>query len=198
MFGFGLIHSGFSIAISQQEFLLFHNIDRELYKILVLNLSREPTQSMQILAFWLWLERVGFRSVIDKILSLPYTLINAVVGEALTCLNCINTSQTYASFEGNDIPLTRSLVDKEISLQILYENRSFAVQGVTKILDDVCVRALSDIVQQVKVRNLIQSRVEGQIEVMSSSKNHICFGSIEPPNLGVAEVEGAESNTTIK
>ena len=89
---------GLFITTSQEEFLLFYNIDRELYKILVINFSWESMKSMQILALWLWLEHVGFCIMVKKILSLPNILINELADEVVTCLNCINTSQAYNVF----------------------------------------------------------------------------------------------------
>lgn len=179
------------IMVSKKEFLLFHNIDRELFKILVINLSRDPIESMQILALWLWLERVGFRGMVKKILFLPHTMINEAANEGVACLQCINNRIISSLFEGNGIPLLCSLVNKEISLEILYENRMRAVQGMQKIMHDVCFRALIDIVHQVEMREPTKG-----MEVLLGSKNHICFGSIEPSKKGINEVKGVESSTT--
>ncbi|RDX84040.1 hypothetical protein CR513_34979, partial [Mucuna pruriens] len=57
----------------REEFILFHKIDKELYKILAINLYHEPTESIQILAMLLWLEWVRFRNSVKKIPSLPNT-----------------------------------------------------------------------------------------------------------------------------
>ncbi|XP_061361701.1 uncharacterized protein LOC133305481 [Gastrolobium bilobum] len=170
-----------SFIVSQEEFILFHRIDRELYKILVIKLYREPVETMQLLAMWLWLERAGFRNVVKKIMSLPNILINEVADETVTCLNCINNGLTSSfSSEGSDIPLLHSLMEKEISLQFLYEKRVDAIQGVAKMMQDVCVRALTDIMQQAMVRNSTEKMMEAQKVVTQSSEKHLWFGSIGP------------------
>ncbi|MED6135686.1 hypothetical protein PIB30_049025 [Stylosanthes scabra] len=146
-------HSSTVIQISQEELFLFHTIDRELYKILVLNLSREPTQSMHVLAFWLWLERAGYRRMIEKLLRLPHSLINQAADEALSCLNFIHSTETSirnCSYNNGMITVTRSIImDKEFSFEILFRERNSAVQGVSKVMHDVCLRAFADIMNQV-------------------------------------------------
>lgn len=179
-----------SFFLTQDEFNLFHRIDRQLYKILVMILFREPGECMQVHALWLWLERVGFRNVVKRVLALPNILINEVADETVLCLNCINNSNFIAppsSFENSEIPLLQSLVDKEISLQFLYENRVSALQGVAKEMQDVCVRAFTDIMQQAIIRNSNDRVVEAQKVVLKPSsenqnQNPLWFGSIGPLN----------------
>uniref|UniRef100_A0A5B7BWM9 Uncharacterized protein n=1 Tax=Davidia involucrata TaxID=16924 RepID=A0A5B7BWM9_DAVIN len=144
-----LMMSSSSFVISQEEFNLFHAIDRELYTLLVNDLWRDPLESMQIMALWLWLERSGFKNVVIKILSLPLILINEVADEAVACLNCINNTRFLVTSESStEIPLTESLMEGEISLQFFHENRVNATHGLAKIVAEVCVRALTDIMQQ--------------------------------------------------
>ncbi|KAK4565146.1 hypothetical protein RGQ29_006987 [Quercus rubra] len=158
-----------SSFVSQEEFNTFYTIDRKVYTLLVINLWRDPVESMQIMALWLWLERVGFNNVVHKMLSLPYTLVNELADEAIICLNCINTNQIPTSSENNDIPLTQSLMEKEISLQFFLENRLNGIVGIAKIVNEVCIRALSDIMQQAVERNASQSLVESQMLMMPPS-----------------------------
>ncbi|KAJ7955983.1 Rho guanine nucleotide exchange factor [Quillaja saponaria] len=151
--------ASFSTFVSREEFNLFHKIDRDLYTILVTNLSRDPVEAMQILALWLWLERSGFSNVVKKILSLPYILVNEVADEAVTCLNSINNDQISSPSENNEIPLLQSLMRKEFTLQLLFENRLKAIEGVKKIMNEVCIRVVSDIMQQAILRNSGQQMV---------------------------------------
>ncbi|KAF3439684.1 hypothetical protein FNV43_RR17962 [Rhamnella rubrinervis] len=141
--------------VSQEEFKQFHGIDRELYTLLVINLQRDPTECMQIIALFLWLERTGFPKIVKKMTTLPYILISELAEEAVTCLNCIHSrssktssSSSSTSDQNMDIPLIQCLMEKEISLQFFYENRAHACQEVARIVKDVCVRALADIMQQ--------------------------------------------------
>ncbi|KAK3040353.1 hypothetical protein RJ639_026758 [Escallonia herrerae] len=154
-----------SIYISQEEFNLFHSIDRKLYTLLVSDLWRDPLESMQIIALWLWLERAGFYNVVKRILSLPHVLINELADEAVTCLNCINNPQFLFSPETSEIPLTNSFMKKEISLSFFHENRLIAIRGVAKVAREVCVRALTDIMEQAIRLNTAKNMAESQMMV---------------------------------
>jgi hypothetical protein len=152
-----------SSFVSQEEFNIFHSIDRQLYTILVVNLWRDPVESMQVMALWLWLERLGYDSVVKKMISLPQILVNELADEAIICLNCIHNNLISSSSESNDIPLTQTLMEKEISLQFFLENRRNGIAGLTKIMNDVCIRALLDLMQKAIERNAAQSLAESQM-----------------------------------
>lgn len=187
---------GSCFYVTQEEFNLFHRMDRELYKILVVSLFRDPEESMQVHAMWLWLERVGFRNVVKRVLALPNILINDVADETVMCLNCINSNNnnlkmsSLFSSESSEIPLLQSLVDKEISLQFVYENRSSALQGVAKVMQEVCVRAFTDIMQQAMIRNSNDRAIRQSSSSENNNHNHgpVWFGSIGPANLRGEEV----------
>ncbi|XP_020228769.1 uncharacterized protein LOC109809782 [Cajanus cajan] len=177
---------GSSFYVSQEEFNLFHRTDRELYKILVMSLSREPTESMQVYAMWLWLERVGFRNVVKRVLSLPNILINEVAEETVMCLNCIRSNNLIIASESTEIPLLQSMVDKEISVQFMQENRVNAVEGVAKVVQEVCVRAFTDIMQQAMVRNSNEGQNQGSSHG-NGANGPFWFGSIGPANVAADE-----------
>lgn len=157
-----------SSFVSQEEFNIFHSIDRQLYSILVFNLWRDPVESMQVMALWLWLERLGYDSVVKKMLSLPQILMNELADEAIICLNCIHNNLISSSPENNDIPLIQTLMEKEISLQFFLENRLNGIAGITKIMNDVCIRAFSDLMHQAIERNAAQSLAESQMVISHS------------------------------
>ncbi|KAB1199257.1 hypothetical protein CJ030_MR0G025553 [Morella rubra] len=152
--------------VSREEFNAFHSIDRELYAILVLNLWRDPIESIQVMALWLWLERLGFKNAVKKMLSLPYVLINELADEAIICLNCIHSNLISSPSENYDIPLLQGFMEKEISLQFFQENRLNGVVAVARTVNDVCIKALMDIMQRAVERNAAQSLAESQM-VMS-------------------------------
>ena len=141
--------SSSSTFVSQEEFNLFHKIDRQLYTILAINIGRDPIESLQIMAFWLWLERVCFRHVVFRLLRLPVLLINELAEEALAALACIVSDHppppSSDEYNNTNIPLTQNFMKKEISLQFLYANRHTAFEGVAKIRNEVCFRAMKDI-----------------------------------------------------
>ncbi|XP_041004834.1 uncharacterized protein LOC121249997 [Juglans microcarpa x Juglans regia] len=169
--------SSSSSFVSQEEFHIFHSIDRELYTILVINLWRDPVESIQVMALWLWLEKLGFDNVVKKMTSLPYILINELADEAIICLNCIHRNLTSSSSENYDIPLLQVLVEKEISLPFFLDNRLNGIAGVAKIVNDVCVRAFSDIMQKAIERNAAQSLAESQMAMSSSIQQSLAVHS---------------------
>ncbi|GFS33778.1 hypothetical protein Acr_00g0030550 [Actinidia rufa] len=143
-----------SLIITLEEFKLFHDMDRRLYIILTNDLCRDPVESMRIMALWLWLERSSFSHVVKKVSSLPQFLINELADEAVACLNCLTTNPFLPLSELNyDIPMTQSLMDNEISLHYFHQNRLTAIQGIAKVINDVCARLLTDLMQQAIERN---------------------------------------------
>ncbi|XP_045822285.1 uncharacterized protein LOC123915186 [Trifolium pratense] len=135
-----------------KEFI-YHN-EREVYEYLVIKLARDPAESMKLLALWLWLEEVGYGNVVHKIYVSSYSIINELADEGVTCLNCIDTNMIHSSFEFNedDIPQMCCLVDRKISLKMLYENKILVKQGVNMMLKNVCMMILGDIMNQVNMK----------------------------------------------
>jgi len=174
-----------SFIVPQEDFILFHQVDRNLYKILVTELFRDPSESMRLLAMWLWLEKVGFHNVVKKIMSLPIILINEIADESMLCLTCLTNNNNTSliaimlSSEANDIPLLHSVVENEISLKFFLENRLEAIQGVEKTRKEVCMRAFGDIMQHAMMRNIAERMVEN---------NNFLFGSTGPMNLQFGSV----------
>lgn len=156
--------------VSQQDFNLFHRIDRELYTLLVLNLWRDPIESVQVLALWLWLERVGYRKVVQKTLALPQILINELADEAVSCLNVINqngeASSSSSSNSNTDNPLMQCLMEKDLTLQFFNKHRRTAVKGVPKIINQVCMKAFCDIIQHAVERNAARTIADQAQQVM--------------------------------
>lgn len=140
-----------SALVTREEFNMFHSVDRELYARLVQNLGRNPGQSMQVIALWLWLEQTGYSdNLVTNVLALPGFMLNAIVDETVTCLNCIDDPKPVPlpSSDANLIPLLQCLTKGAISLQFFQENRIAVIKGVAKLVDEVCTRAFQDILQQ--------------------------------------------------
>ncbi|KAL0426789.1 UNVERIFIED_CONTAM: hypothetical protein Slati_2853700 [Sesamum latifolium] len=148
--------------VTLDEFKLFYGLDRELYIILVRDLCRNPSECLQIMGLWLWLERGGICNVISKILSLTPYIINGLADEALTCLSLIN-NQFPVSSEAADIPLTHSLVKTEISLQYFLENRRTVFHEVQSLVSDVYIPALSDIMEIARHGGFGESSTQNQV-----------------------------------
>ncbi|XP_022147684.1 uncharacterized protein LOC111016553 [Momordica charantia] len=143
--------SSSSTFVSQEEFNLFHKIDRELYAILAVKIRRDPMEALQIMAFWLWLERAGFRHIVFRMLRLPLLLINELADEAAAALAALSSDRPPPF---SDLTLTRNFLEREISLRFLYANRQIAVQGIDKLRNDVCFRAFQDIMDTALSHNI--------------------------------------------
>ncbi|TQD85409.1 hypothetical protein C1H46_029039 [Malus baccata] len=160
-----------SALFTEEKFKQFHNIDRNLYSIMVLKLFRDPLESMQVLALWLWLERVGFKNVVKKMLSLPYILINELADESITCLELIRGTHFSLPSEQTDIPLIQSFIEKEISVQFFHQNRDAAARDVTKAVKEVCLPAFDDIMQKAMQRDFAQNFADHSYVVLPSQRS---------------------------
>lgn len=166
------------IVLTQGELNAFHSIDRALYTILVMNLWRDPVDSLHIVALLLWLERVGYKNAVYKVLQLPIILINEIADEAILCLQYINNSRGTSSSSdissGIDmIPLLHAILEKNISLQFFQINKISALQGVTLVLNDVCMKVLSDMVHKAIVRNVSAQNLA--IDLRSFFQHNSCI-----------------------
>ncbi|CAA0836835.1 Unknown protein [Striga hermonthica] len=137
--------------VTLEEFKIFHGLDRELYTILIRDLSRNPSESLQVMGFWHWLERGGFRNLVSRILSLDTHLINRACDEAVICLQVIMATHHLPPTpppDNSPIPLTCCLLKIEAPfLQFLSENRLVVFHGVQNLVSDICIPALSDIME---------------------------------------------------
>lgn len=70
--------------------------------------------------------------------------------------------EIYFPLSADDIPSMQQLMEKEISLRFFYNNWLNATQVVGKIVTDVCVWALTNIMQQAVERNAAQSLADSQ------------------------------------
>ncbi|KAL2458883.1 uncharacterized protein Fot_55446 [Forsythia ovata] len=151
------------IIVKLDALRAYHSIDRALYAILVTELWRDPVESLQIIALWLWLEQVGFGKVTRKILACPPLFINQTAEEAILCLKCIKDSLFIFSTEATDIPLTRSIIEKEISLLFFHKNRVNAFREVGRIFSQDCLHAMGDIIKKAIDGNGAESSSRNQM-----------------------------------
>lgn len=168
-------------TVTLDEFKLFHGIDRSLYLILIRNLVRDPLESLYIMGLWLWLERAGFSHFISKILSLPPFLINELADEAVTCLRCTNPQLPFSS-ESTEIPLTHSLVKKDISLHFFHEHHLTAFKEIENLVRGVCIPSLSDIVEKEHYAKFVQSSMNCQMMMPSHAASTSSANSVREPS----------------
>ncbi|CAN6704886.1 unnamed protein product [Malus baccata var. baccata] len=135
------------VPVSQQEFTLFHKVDRKVFSRLTFVLGRDPGESAQIVALWMWLEHAGKEyNFVHKLCSnLPDTLLSAVAEESVVALNCVQNDDFYPDFSNHDIPLLNALTNSDVTLKYFHQNRLGIIRGVTKLLNEVCMRAFDDL-----------------------------------------------------
>ncbi|KAF7830287.1 uncharacterized protein G2W53_012620 [Senna tora] len=140
-----------SNSILVRELYLFHKMERELYMCLVFVLDRDPTQSLLVMALWMWLEQIGHRNLIAKLLSLSYNLRNAVANEAVDCLECLEADdEVQVQVQPHThycIPLTTTLTP--LTLHFFKKKRFTVLAGIKSILDNLCSRIFRDILWHV-------------------------------------------------
>ncbi|GAV70262.1 hypothetical protein CFOL_v3_13760 [Cephalotus follicularis] len=141
-------------SVPRELFNMFHFIDRMIFTRLVVSLKRDPAQSMQVMALFMWLEQAGeVTDLVDRMVKWPDLLIDALADEIVLCLQCIESE--YFPFplplDNNniDVPFLQDLTKSGVSLRFFHDNRLSIIGGVTKNLNDVCTRAFDDILQQV-------------------------------------------------
>ncbi|CAH9109556.1 unnamed protein product [Cuscuta epithymum] len=133
--------------MSEEDFKVFHGIDRMLFTRLVIGLGRDPAESMQLMAFLLWLERRAARNgvhLVDQVLSLPPQSVNEVADEAALCLKCIENEHFPVVFMA---PNLTKMISSIVSPVDLRRNRVNVLRGVNKYVNEVCFRAFDDILR---------------------------------------------------
>ncbi|XWS26230.1 hypothetical protein CRYUN_Cryun26dG0013600 [Craigia yunnanensis] len=135
-------------SITLEELHTYHAIDREIFSRLVITLRRDPAESLLVMAVWLWLEEKGYPNIIAKMLNLSDPLLEALAGEAVSCLNCLESSNPTILPNGA-LPLTARIMEKDISLQMFYLNKFSTISGIKNFLNTVCSRIFTDILQHV-------------------------------------------------
>lgn len=136
------------INVSHEEFLLFHNIDRKLFSRLVFALGRDPGESAQVIALWMWLEHSEkeFNFVYKICANLPDTLLNAIADESAMALTCIKSDDFLVDLSINrDIPLMNALTTNGATLKYFHQNRLGILRGVTNLFTKVCMKAFEDL-----------------------------------------------------
>ncbi|MCI26602.1 hypothetical protein A2U01_0047799, partial [Trifolium medium] len=86
---------GFNVVVTKEEFNMFYSVDRKLFIRLVKYLRRETSQAINIMAFFMWLERKS------KDMNLIHTLLHRwtdimltnLANESAVVLDCVEFSR---------------------------------------------------------------------------------------------------------
>ncbi|KAK7362500.1 hypothetical protein VNO77_04615 [Canavalia gladiata] len=179
--------------ISTEELHLFHKTDREVFCFLIFKLRRDITQSLLVMAIWLWLEHNGYPDIIHRVMGLPSSLVNALVNEAVSCLKCLETENPVIP-HGGGLPLTRTLTQKDISLRIFNEKRYTIVAGIKSVLKNLCARIFSDVLQIILKSALINKTGTSRVNIANMPLvvpgfPHPLFGTFDIPPKDVVNLD---------
>ncbi|KAI5396290.1 hypothetical protein KIW84_062483 [Lathyrus oleraceus] len=142
---------GFNVIVTKEEFNLFHSIDRQLFSRLVMELGRETSESINVMAFIMWVERKtkDYNLVLKILQRWPDLMVRNLADEIVVLLNCIENSEyPNASASESKLLLIQHILRHNVTLEYFYEKRLDVITEVTKFINDVCVRAFSDIIEQ--------------------------------------------------
>ncbi|KGN62945.1 uncharacterized protein LOC101208140 [Cucumis sativus] len=141
-------------SISLEELHLYHSIDREIFSRLLIQLSRDPAQSLLIISLWLWLEEQGVTNFIFRIMPLSDPSLNSLANEAVFCLSCLDSNnQPGCPHPTTVLPATSKAAGRDIPVEMFVQNRFRAISGVKYFLTNVCARIFTDILEIVLGRN---------------------------------------------
>ncbi|KAF7822437.1 uncharacterized protein G2W53_027892 [Senna tora] len=188
-----------NVAVSQDEFNHFHNIDRRLFLCLVVHIGLDATQAMQVMALFMWFERTcGDFSLISKLLKWPNTLLNDLTNEAISVLSCIQNEHYFPSNvttkNNYALPLTQKITKSGVTLNFFHQKRVEINQAITNLINNVCCRAFGDIVQHLKhgkVANNNNDPIMMQQQMMS------CINPIASRTMVAAQVNEVSSKETM-
>lgn len=126
----------------------FHSIDREIFTRLVINLTRDPAQSLLVMALWLCLEKTESFKLVKELTKLSNFNLNRLADEAVSFLRCLE-SKTPPELRDGEIPVTALIVGRTICLRMFYENKYTFLCYIKAYLKNVCAHIFADILSQI-------------------------------------------------
>ncbi|XP_031252126.1 uncharacterized protein LOC116110023 [Pistacia vera] len=128
----------------QEELKIFHNIDRLAYACLVFDLHLSPKIGSEIVAFWNWLERIGYVNFVKNSLDLPPPLFLELSQESEACLDFLKR-ESFSVDDEKLLPQICSLAGKTLSFGVVYANKVHAERHMKVFKWNVCKRIFDDI-----------------------------------------------------
>ncbi|BAT96223.1 hypothetical protein VIGAN_08312700 [Vigna angularis var. angularis] len=194
---------GSNVTVSREEFLSFHNIDRLLFSRLVVVLGRDTSHSTHVMAFFMWLEKqCKDMCMVKNLLQWSDPMINSLADEVMLVLKCIESSHfpyDDAAFNDENLPLIRSILHHSTSFQYFYHNRVVIIGAVTKLLNNVCLRAFEDIVKEVQyMKGVREQKMEfGNIYGGSPYVKHVVYHAPVPAALAAPPQWESNANSNV-
>ncbi|KAK1427458.1 hypothetical protein QVD17_16144 [Tagetes erecta] len=132
-----------------------HSVYRQLYALLVYDLYRDPIEAIQMMAIWIWLEKMITMSpdLTRRILTVSPHLINSLGNEALLCWACLGNINLLFSCSFTNFPLTNIVLRKEMPVEFFRLHRDVTINGINEVIKRVCATCLKDIWDGAIARN---------------------------------------------
>ncbi|XVE68972.1 hypothetical protein DITRI_Ditri09bG0113100 [Diplodiscus trichospermus] len=142
--------SGYAI-ISQEQIKYYYIFERNIFSRLVWSLERNPSESMHVMALFIWLQNSCSHAanLVYNMQLWPDNLINALADEAVQCLNVMKGDEfPYINFPGHIyfIPLIRNLSKNEFSILFFHHNRLQINPWISNLVQNFCTTAFDDII----------------------------------------------------
>ncbi|KAL1828101.1 hypothetical protein ACET3Z_006513 [Daucus carota] len=129
---------------SDENFNFFHTSDRTLFHRLVHKLGRDVSESIRVVAFLIWLEKAGYsQHAVHKLMAWPFYLLEQVADEIAVFLSCLG--REFIGRQFICLFSVRKLCSLHIDLFEFHANRIGILEGVEKIVSEICMRAFKDI-----------------------------------------------------
>ena len=129
------------------ELHLFHSMDREIFARLVITLKRPPSQTLLIMALFLWLENAKQCKIIHNLSKISNNLLDAIANEGALCINCLKSKSP--TIHGGTLTLMSTIIGQETTLKTISQSKYTTISGVKSYLSEICTWIFTDILLQV-------------------------------------------------
>ncbi|GAB2284912.1 hypothetical protein Dimus_019365 [Dionaea muscipula] len=126
------------------------------------------------MAFWLWLEDNGYPNIVVRLIRLTDSVINMVAEEAVTLLNCLAPSAPVPP--SSSIVSTVRIMQQDIPIEALHQNKSCSVIGLKYFLNNVCAHIFTDVLHEIVAATSGAKRFYEQLQIPGFP--HPVFGEV--------------------
>ncbi|CAN1828318.1 hypothetical protein LINPERHAP1_LOCUS32194 [Linum perenne] len=113
---------------------------------MVINLMRDPAESLIIVATWLWLEQMRYPKIISLMASLSDNAVDVLCNELAMALASLQSSVADLSLFPN---ATSAIMSRSFSVDVFHHQRYTTITGIKNVLTTVCARVFTDILQKI-------------------------------------------------
>ncbi|KAK1396358.1 hypothetical protein POM88_006221 [Heracleum sosnowskyi] len=136
---------GLKTDVSDEEYRLFHWIDRKLVSTLIRSLGRDPFDAINVVGFLLWLERsrLSANAVYKVVKHWSGDKVGMLAEQVLGVFEWLN-KPTFVSETCCDVSLISELCKEDVGFVYLYERRVEILERKMDIVNELCDKAFKD------------------------------------------------------